>query len=153
MANIIIRPAELGDQDTIVIYNLSLAHETEGKSLDSATVQLGVHRILSDPSKGRYFVAVCKDQIVGQIMFTREWSDWRNGDLLWIQSVFVHSDFRRQGVFRQLFETIQNLVDASDDIVGVRLYVEVDNATAQATYRKLGFSDPGYLVMESLPED
>lgn len=150
MDHVIVRPANISDQETIVEFNQCLAQETEGKTLDPATVQLGVQRMLNDTSKGRYFVAVRKDEIVGQIMFTCEWSDWRNGDLLWLQSVYVRPEFRRRGIFRQLFQTIRDLTDASDGIVGIRLYVDKNNTTARATYQQLGFCDPGYLVMESL---
>lgn len=150
-----VRPADIKDLETIVRYNLSLANETENKTLDCELVQAGVTRILQDATKGSYFVAVDQrsesdEQVVGQIMFTFEWSDWRNGDILWIQSVYVHPNFRRQGVFRQLYDQIQELVDSNTEYVGIRLYVEKDNDVAQRTYRSLGFSDPGYVVLESL---
>ena len=151
MAKYLVRPATLTDQETIVEFNLRLARETEDKSLNHKTVQQGVARILVDTTKGRYFVATWEQQVVGQIMFTYEWSDWRNGDILWIQSVFVHPDFRRQGVFRLLHQAVQAVVDGNDELVGIRLYVEKSNASAQATYRRIGFSEPGYTVMESLP--
>ena len=150
MEQLFVRPATINDQETIVEFNQCLAHESEGKALDSATLRIGVQRILNDESKGRYFVAVCRNEIVGQIMFTREWSDWRNGDLLWLQSVYVRPQYRRRGVFRRLLQTIRNLADTRDDIVGIRLYVEKNNATARATYQQFGFREPGYLVMESL---
>jgi len=85
-------------------------------------------------------------------MFTREWSDWRNGEFWWFQSVYVHPDYRRQGVFQQLSEHIQTLAQANHDVVGLRLYVEEENQHAQSTYRQLGFEFPGYHVMEKMLE-
>lgn len=145
-----IRPAEINDAGTIADFNCRLAAESENKTLDPETVKRGVHALLQVPSRGRYFVAETDGEIVGQIMHTFEWSDWRNGDIWWIQSVYVHSDFRRRGVFRALSNHLEELARQSSGVVGIRLYVERDNQRAQQTYSSLGFDHPGYLVMERL---
>ncbi|MEZ6121242.1 MAG: GNAT family N-acetyltransferase [Pirellulaceae bacterium] len=145
-----IRKASLSDLDTIVDFNLCLAQETEQKQLDQETVTKGVANLLSNPSRGEYFVAEIDDSVVGQLMYTNEWSDWRNGNILWIQSVYVHRDYRRRGVFRALCEHLHRYADESTDAIGLRLYVEVNNSNAQATYENLGFDTPGYAVMERL---
>lgn len=152
MPDIKVRAAELADLSQIVDFNLRLAAETEDKQLDVELLTAGVQRILQDASKGAYFVAVDRqaDSIVGQIMFTREWSDWRNGDLMWIQSVYVSQAYRRTGVFRLLLKTLQQIVEGGTEFVGLRLYVEKDNTVAQKTYNNLGFVDPGYLVLEAI---
>ena len=95
-----IRPAQPDDWPVVVDFNSRLAEESEGKVLDRAHLVPGVQALLADPAKGRYFVAEKDGQIIGQLMHTREWSDWRNGDIWWLQSVYVHPDYRRQGVFR-----------------------------------------------------
>jgi GNAT superfamily N-acetyltransferase len=102
-----IRPAVPDDWPTIVDFNCRLAEESEGKALDCAHVEPGVKAVLADPRKGRYFIAKSDGRPVGQLMHTREWSDWRNGDIWWLQSVYVHRDFRRQGVFRGLFDRLK----------------------------------------------
>lgn len=84
-------------------------------------------------------------------MVTYEWSDWRNGVLWWIQSVYVHPDFRRKGVFSALYRNVQSLALSTDDVRGLRLYVEHNNKNAQQTYQTLGMINPGYIVMESIP--
>lgn len=152
MSDIDVRPAELDDLETIVDFNQRLAFETESKRLDANLLTEGVRRIVRDATKGQYFVAVngSDGAIVGQIMFTREWSDWRNGDILWIQSVYVAASHRRRGVFRLLLSTLRAIADDSPEVVGLRLYVEKNNVSAQATYRQLGFTDPDYLVLESI---
>jgi ribosomal protein S18 acetylase RimI-like enzyme len=145
-----IRGATPEDLEWIVEYNLRLASETENKRLDRETLRKGVLALLQDPTKGRYFVAVHDQQVIGQLMHTREWSDWRNGDIWWLQSVYIAEAYRRRGVFRRLYEHLWNEAQSRSDVVGVRLYVEVENLAAQETYRDMGLCQPGYFVMENL---
>lgn len=146
-----VRPATSGDADTLVEYNCRLAAETENKQLDPTTVRRGVKALLNDDRRGRYFVACTNDeQIAGQLMHTFEWSDWRNGDIWWLQSVYVHPDFRRQGVFRKLHEHLKTLAESTPGVVGLRLYVENGNQHAQQTYHSLGFANPQYQVLERI---
>lgn len=148
MQTLQVRPAVLDDWPTIVEFNCRLAEESEGKTLQRETLEPGVRALLADPSKGRYFVACDGGAIVGQLMHTREWSDWRNGDVWWLQSVYVHPDHRRRGVFRRLFEQLAGEAAASPDVVGLRLYVERENNRAHETYRNMGLKAAGYFVME-----
>src|SRR5262245_5237023 len=148
---ITIRPAGPDDWQTIVEFNCRLAEESEGKRLDRTDVEPGVKALLADRRKGRYFVAVAgteAERIVGQMMHTFEWSDWRNGDIWWLQSVYVHPDYRRAGVFRALFDKLRSEAEADPGVVGLRLYVEEQNARAHETYRNLGLLPGGYFVME-----
>ena len=150
MSELAIRAATPGDLDTVVDFNARLAEESEGVLLDRATLRDGVREILSNRARGSYYVACGAGGIVGQMMHTREWSDWRNGDIWWIQSVYVRPDFRRRGVCRALYEHLKELALTDPGVVGLRLYVERENAVAQATYAGLGMRMAGYLVMESL---
>jgi ribosomal protein S18 acetylase RimI-like enzyme len=143
-----IRLAVHDDWPTIAEFNCLLAVESEGKKLDRQHVDPGVRAILSDLRKGRYFLALVERRIVGQLMHTYEWSDWRNGDIWWLQSVYVHPDFRRMGVFQALFERLRSEAEADPGVVGLRLYVEEQNTRAHETYRKLGLREGGYFVME-----
>jgi ribosomal protein S18 acetylase RimI-like enzyme len=148
---ITIRDATIDDADTIAEFNCRLALESEDKSLDPETVRAGVKALLSDARRGRYFVACGSDgRIVGQLMHTFEWSDWRNGDIWWLQSVYVHADFRRQGIFRKLHQHLEQLAESTPGVVGLRLYVENENARAQETYRSLGLVDSCYTVMQRI---
>ena len=151
MMNPIIRPARTTDADIICAFNRLMAKETENLDLDLALVGPGVKAMLADPHKGRYFVAELGEQVVGQIGYTCEWSDWRNGYFWWIQSVYVAKPARRQGVFSKLLEMVVTAARAQPDVIGVRLYVEHDNAAAQATYQQLGFALTNYNVMEMYP--
>jgi len=153
--NFEIRLAVRDDWPTIADFNCLLAEESEGKQLDRQHVEPGVRAILDDPRKGRYLVALAQvgpgqGRIVGQMMHTYEWSDWRNGDIWWLQSVYVHPDFRRQGVFRALFDRLRSEAEADPTVVGLRLYVEEHNIHAHETYRKLGLNSGGYFVMERM---
>lgn len=150
MSEFEVRAARPGDRETIVEFNCRLAEETEDVRLDRDTVAAGVAAVLADASRGRYFLACRDDRPVGQLMHTREWSDWRNGDLWWLQSVYVAPEVRRQGVFRLLYEHALAEARSEPGVVGVRLYVERHNASAQDAYRRLGMRDAGYLVMEQL---
>ena len=145
-----IRDATPADGAQIAHYNNRLAEETEGTSLDPGLIGPGVLALLSDPGKGRYWVAEIDGEIAGQLLVTYEWSDWRNGMLWWIQSVYVPAGFRRRGVFSALYKHVESLAKADGSVRGIRLYVERNNDRAQATYRKLGMIDPGYRVMESI---
>ena len=142
----IIREAIAADATTIADFNARLAAETEDRSLEPALIASGVAQLLDDPSKGRYWVAEDAGRIVGQVGVTYEWSDWRNGMLWWIQSVYVEPAWRGQGVFSSLYRHVESL--ARNAAVGLRLYVDADNHPARHTYRKLGMREPGYLVME-----
>jgi ribosomal protein S18 acetylase RimI-like enzyme len=149
--NLTIRAARSADADVIAEFNRLLAKETEHKHLDPAILSAGVAAVLGDPNKGRYFVAETDGRIVGQLGITFEWSDWRNGNFWWIQSVFVAPDARRQGVFRTLYQHVLDAAYKDANVIGVRLYVEHDNTIAQATYRKLGMERMSYLMMQKWP--
>jgi GNAT superfamily N-acetyltransferase len=148
--DIVIRQARAEDLDTIVRFNRAMALETEDKVLDTATVTSGVRRALADPGKGRYLLAVIDGRVVGQLMFTLEWSDWRDGWLWWIQSVFVDPEWRGHGVFSRLYRHLAKTAAESKDVRGLRLYVESGNDRAQRVYRALGMRPAGYEVMQML---
>jgi len=143
-----IREGRLEDAPIIADYNQRMALETEGKQLASETVGKGVQQGLLQPDKCRYFVAEVQGSVIGQAMITYEWSDWRNGDLWWIQSVYVHPEHRRQGIFKKLYQHIETLASNYLKVKGLRLYVEEENATGQTVYRRLGMSHAGYHVFE-----
>jgi GNAT superfamily N-acetyltransferase len=149
---ILIRDACPGDHAAIVGFNAALALETEHKTLDPAVLSRGVRRALADPPRLRYWVA--EDPAIGRVVamtgVTREWSDWRDGDIWWLQSVFVDAAYRGQGVFRALLDAIRAEARATPGVIGLRLYVEAANHRAQATYRSLGLAPGGYEVYEDL---
>ena len=147
-AAIRIRLAVPGDWAVIADFNSRLAMETEGKKLDGPTISAGVQTLLANPQHGRYFVACVGDRIVGQLMHTREWSDWRNGEIWWLQSVYVNAEHRRAGVFRALFRHLERLAESTPNVIGLRLYAEEHNSKAFEAYRSLGLAHAGYVVME-----
>ena len=146
-----VRPAARADCATLVAFNAALALETEGKRLDPATLAAGVAAALNDPAKGHYAVAEEGGAVVGQCLVTLEWSDWRNGWFWWIQSVYVLPAARRTGVFRDLYRHLEADAAARPDVIGIRLYVERDNARAQATYSSLGLVEEPYALMARYP--
>ena len=144
-----IRQAGSDDRDRIVLFNQAMARETEGRELDRRVLTKGVEKVLKDPALGRYFVAEIEDEVVGQVMVTTEWSDWRNGQVWWLQSVYVSKRQRRGGVYRRLHEHVRETALA-EGVIGMRLYVERDNLPAQATYRNLGMDASQYLMFEEM---
>lgn len=143
-----IREARPEDAKKIAEYNRAMAWETEEKGLDALTVLKGVQAGLAQPGLCRYFVAAVDGLVVGQAMVTYEWSDWRNGELWWIQSVYVHPGHRRRGIFRELFQHIQSIAQNNPRVRGLRLYVEADNQTGKNVYHSLGMVHAGYHVYE-----
>lgn len=148
-----IRRAEPGDAETIARFNRRIAEETEDLCLPAHVVARGVERLLDDESKGQYWVADDEGEIAGQLMVTYEWSDWRDGRVWWIQSVYVAPSYRRQGVFTALYDRVKQAVLDDDDACGLRLYVEENNERAQSTYRALGMNLTHYRVMEVMFRD
>jgi GNAT superfamily N-acetyltransferase len=144
-----IRKARPGDCAAIADFNTRLARETESLRLDAQTIKQGVRALLKDAAKGSYFVAEWDGEIVGQLLITYEWSDWRNGKFWWIQSVYVAAEFRQGGVFRALFSHIQKLARSRRDVCGLRLYVEKNNRSAQRAYERLGMKHAHYEIYET----
>jgi ribosomal protein S18 acetylase RimI-like enzyme len=140
----------LEDADILARFNIELARESENLILHPATVKAGVEALLRDPGKGTYFVAESGGEVIGQLMITHEWSDWRNGDFWWLQSVYVRSDFRRRGVFLALFDHILAAAKRRGDVVGIRLYVEKNNDQALKAYERLQLKETHYHVRERL---
>jgi ribosomal protein S18 acetylase RimI-like enzyme len=149
--SVIIRRATPDDVSVLVAFNSAIALETEDKRLDTAVLTAGVRAVFADPARGFYTVAERDGEVVGQMMITYEWSDWRNGWFWWVQSVYVRADARRSGVFRLLYRHIEELASADPTVIGLRLYFETDNHHAQATYRALGMADTTYGLMEVYP--
>jgi GNAT superfamily N-acetyltransferase len=145
-----VRDARIDDLDAIVEHNLALALETEGKTLDRATLTRGVAAALADPDRLRYWVAEIDGRVVGQAAVTREWSDWRDGWIWWFQSVYVAADSRGRGIFRAIHARIRAEAHAEPEVIGLRLYVESDNEPAQRTYTALGMIPGGYQVYEEI---
>jgi GNAT superfamily N-acetyltransferase len=137
----------------LVQFNAAMALETEALTLDPQRLRAGVTALLADPGRGRYRVAVAGDEVVGALMLTREWSDWRCGDWWWIQSVYVRPDWRRRGVFAALYRSVEAEARANPEVCGLRLYVERDNRQAQQTYGSLGMQETHYRLFEHSARD
>jgi GNAT superfamily N-acetyltransferase len=146
-----IRRAGSADAAVVADFNRLLALESEGKTLDAAVLAAGVAAGLADPNKSVYFLAEEDGKAIGQIMYTLEWSDWRNGWFWWIQSVYVRAEARRRGVFRALYEHVEQASRADGNVIGLRLYVEQANHVAQETYRRMGMEAAGYFVFQRYP--
>jgi ribosomal protein S18 acetylase RimI-like enzyme len=145
-----IRVAAPDDAATLVEFNAAMARETEAKELLPQVIGAGVRSLLANPAAGFYVVAEDDGRLVGSLMVTKEWSDWRNGSFWWIQSVYVRPEVRRRGVYRSLYRHVQNLAAADPGVCGFRLYVDRENVVAQGTYGALGMKATRYLVFEEL---
>ena len=145
---LIIRNANKDDITTIVNFNSAMAMETEQKLLDFNTVHEGVNELLNNNELGFYLIAESDDTPVGQLMITKEWSDWRNGEFWWIQSVYVHLDYRKNNIYRKLYNEAIKLAKESENVCGIRLYVDKDNNIAQKVYSKLGMKESNYIFFE-----
>ncbi len=144
-----IRAATVHDVLQLRDWAVAMALETEKKALDPGTVEKGIHAVLDEPRRGVYFIAERDGAAAGTLMLTYEWSDWRNGDWWWIQSVYVAPSHRRQGVYAALYAHVLAAARAEPGVCGLRLYVERDNRGAQQTYEGLGMADAGYRMYEA----
>ena len=143
-----IRVATLQDLAALVDFNQSMALETEKKQLATAILNKGVGALIADATKGFYLVAEQNSQVVGSLMVTTEWSDWRNGVFWWIQSVYIVPQCRRQGIYGLLYSKVKELAQQNGNVCGFRLYVEKENLVAQRTYEALGMEQSHYLMYE-----
>jgi GNAT superfamily N-acetyltransferase len=145
---IVTRAATVTDASAIIEFQLAMARETESIELDQPTVARGVHAVFDDPSRGRYFVAASGAEVIASLLITYEWSDWRNGNVWWIQSVYVRPAHRRRGVYARMYEHVRAAAAADPAVRGIRLYVDRRNAPAQEVYRRCGMDGEHYLVFE-----
>ncbi len=145
--SLVVRLARESDLLNLLDFNLRLAWETEGKQLDPDVVRRGIGRLLADVTKGFYLVAEIDDDVAGQLMLTYEWSDWRDGWIWWLQSVYVKEAYRRRGVFRALLAHVVKLAHERENVVGLRLYVERHNTAAQAAYWRWGFEEMPFRLL------
>jgi len=150
---LIVRLARPGDVDALVNFSAAMAIETEGRTLDTERLRRGTRAVLKSPARGFYLVAELPEGsltvVVGQLLVTYEWSDWRNATFWWIQSVYVHPNWRRHGVYRRMHESVLAQARAQGEVCGVRLYVEASNTVAQTVYRRVGLSPSPYQVFET----
>jgi len=144
-----VRPATPADAEIITANNAAMAAETERRALDPETLRAGVGRVLADPARGVYYLAERDGKVVGQLLITREWSDWRDAWFWWIQSVYVAPEARRQGVYRALYQHGYAAARGQPDVCGLRLYVEQDNTAAQRVYERLGMRRAVYRLYET----
>ena len=148
MIHDVTRAATLDDCEAIQAFNIAMALETEGKSLCPETISRGVRVLIEDPSKGFYLVAEREGAVVGSLLVTKEWSDWRNGAFWWLQSVYVMPVHRRQGIYRDMYRMVKQMARADGQVCGFRLYVEKENQAAQQTYERLGMQETHYKMYE-----
>lgn len=144
----VVREARLTDIPSLLDFQLKMALETENIQLEIQPLTEGMNRLFRDPGKGKYYVAEEKGELAGCLMTTFEWSEWRCGNILWIQSVYVASPWRKKGVFKMMYGHIHQLVRDAPDLKGIRLYVDKTNATAQKVYSGLGMNGDHYSVFE-----
>lgn len=147
-AGVTVRPAVLADLDVLVRFSTAMALETEARVLDQERLRHGTRAVLESNDRGFYLVAERDSIVVGQLLITYEWSDWRNGAFWWIQSVYVEPSARLRGVYRTLHDYVLQEARRRGNVCGVRLYVEQDNAGAQAAYARMDMSPTGYHIYE-----
>ena len=145
--NIFVREAKGSDISILINYNRALAYETENITLDENILRLGIRKAL-ELKDCHYFVAELNGKIVGQSMITSEWSDWRNGVMWWMQSVYVDPSHRQRGVFQSILKYIEALVEKRQEVKGLRLYVKQDNKVGISAYESLGIKNSGYVIHE-----
>lgn len=143
-----IREAILSDLDQIAEFQVLMAKETENFQLDLETVNWGVHKIFYDKHAGKYFVAEKDKEVIAVLLTLYEWSDWRNGQVIWVHSVYVKPEYRKQGVFKKMYAHLKEKVLKKEKFKGIRLYVDKTNISAQKVYESVGMCGEHYLLYE-----
>ena len=145
---ITVREANPLDENFIVDFQVRMAKETEQIDLDRDIVNKGVIAVLNSPEKGIYFVAESENKIIASLLITFEWSDWRNGNVYWIHSIYVLPEFRKKGVFKTMYLHLKNIAQKNENIRGLRLYVDKTNINAQKVYETMGMDGDHYMLYE-----
>lgn len=149
---ITVTQAEPEEAESIVDFQILMAKETENLQLEKETVNKGVLHIFDNPQTGFYILARAQNKIIASLLVLKEWSDWRNGNVLWVHSVYVVPEYRKQGVFRKMYHHIKSMVEADNSLKGIRLYVEKKNHKAQAVYQRVGMTAEHYELYEWLKD-
>jgi len=150
--NFVVSRGEVCDIDTIVQFQADMAMESEGYTLDKVKVTKGISAAMLDDSKGIYWVAKIEGRTIGSLMLTREWSDWNNEWYWWIQSVYVIPEFRRQGVYKAMYQKVKDAAK-ENNVSQIRLYVDKTNLSAQKVYQHLGMHESHYQMYEENPNN
>ena len=146
-----IRKAIPKDAPAIIDFQQKMAWETERITLKQDIITKGVHAVFGNPSHGQYYIAEWDGVVVASLLITFEWSDWRNADVWWFQSVYVLPAFRRKNVFRSMYSFVKNEAE-KPGVAALRLYVESNNTKAQKTYEALGMNSEHYKMYEWLKD-
>lgn len=150
---ILFRPALEEEKKTIIEFQMLMAEETEQLALDPQKIEQGVSAVFDHPSRGKYYVATHDSEIIACLLITYEWSDWRNAMVWWMQSVYVLPDYRRQGIFRMMYEKIKEQVMQLPEVSGIRLYMHHSNRRAARVYNAVGMDGENYKMFEWIKPD
>lgn len=142
------REANPTDGESIVNFQLAMALETEDLALDEETCKLGVAEVFKNSARGKYHVVQHESKVIASLLIVPEWSDWRNGEVWWIHSVYVLPEFRKEKVFTQFYEYVKSKVQESPNLRGLRLYVDKKNEIAQKVYQRIGMNNQHYELYE-----
>jgi len=141
----LITKATAKDAEAIAQNNVDLRLETENISIDFDLVLKGVQALINNRERGFYLVAKEQDAVIGQLMVTYEWSDWRNQDIWWLHRIFVQKSSRHTGVFTRLFEKIR-LQARKNNVYALRLYLHELSNEVGVTYKKLGMTSSPFSI-------
>lgn len=143
-----VRQAQPREAELIAAFQIAMAKETENETLNPSVIKKGVKAVFSDPGKGCYYLAEANGEVIACMLTTYEWSDWRNGTFIWLQSVYVIPEWRGKGVFRRMYDYVKDMVKTSENLKGLRLYVFHTNQKAQGVYHAIGMEDKNYRMFE-----
>jgi ribosomal protein S18 acetylase RimI-like enzyme len=134
--------------DILIDFQQRLAYESEEVTLDSSTLRKGMEAMFADPGKGLYYIASDGDEVVGCHMITYEWSDWKNGMVWWLQSVYVKESHRKKGIFKMMYDNVISMIKKDPNLIALRLYVDKSNERAMKVYSAMGMDGSHYTVYE-----
>ena len=143
-----VREANLTDAQSIIQFQKNMALETEDVLLNQVILEEGVYHVFSNPNMAKYYVAEVDKVVIACLLVCYEWSEWRNGIILWVESVYVSKAHRGKHAYSTMYRYLQSMVSEDPQLKGIRLYVEKSNHIAQKVYENLGMDGDHYKMYE-----
>jgi len=134
----VFEPAREADLPQLVeLLGLLFDQEAEFRP-DAAKQTVALKLILSDPERGRIYVARDGRRTVAMASLLFTVSTAEGGKAAWFEDLVVHPDYRQQGTGQKMLAYVISQAKA-EGVLRITLLTDMQNERAQALYRRAGF--------------